>query len=364
MMAKGIIIATSFGQRSGRPENKVSRSAFLLPTEQESRKGVLSGTVTLYAADIAAQKVEETILSKTADFIRSRKGATILLAAATLVGSIFISSNLSAVKVTDGSEKQTVVTGKTADTMQIIDQAGFALSDNDAYSVDGADSAVKAIKIFRAFDIKVIDGGKEKTISAVSGTVGEALANAGIDLPDEDDVMSVTLDADAEEDMTVRIDRVKVVKSTATKTVSYKTVTKNDSSLESGKTKVSVEGVNGTKEVTTTKKYVNGKLTETKTSEKVTKKAVDKVGLIFLFGVLARRRTTLRQFLVFGFDLIGLVHELHIHLVLLIKAFKGCIKVCTRSQKDQSNVVAHISCRFLVTLSYMRISCQTIPNIF
>ena len=236
MMAKGIIIATSFGQRSGRPENKVSRSAFLLPTEQESRKGVLSGTVTLYAADIAAQKVEETILSKTADFIRSRKGASILLAAATLVGSIFISSNLSAVKVTDGSEKQTVVTGKTADTMQIIDQAGFALSDNDAYSVDGADSAVKAIKIFRAFDIKVIDGGKEKTISAVSGTVGEALANAGIDLPDEDDVMSVTLDADAEEDMTVRIDRVKVVKSTATKTVSYKTVTKNDSSLESGKT--------------------------------------------------------------------------------------------------------------------------------
>lgn len=277
MMAKGIIIATSFGQRSGRPENKVSRSAFLLPTEQESRKGVLSGTVTLYAADIAAQKVEETILSKTADFIRSRKGATILLAAATLVGSIFISSNLSAVKVTDGSEKQTVVTGKTADTMQIIDQAGFALSDNDAYSVDGADSAVKAIKIFRAFDIKVIDGGKEKTISAVSGTVGEALANAGIDLPDEDDVMSVTLDADAEEDMTVRIDRVKVVKSTATKTVSYKTVTKNDSSLESGKTKVSVEGVNGTKEVTTTKKYVNGKLTETKTTEKVIKKAVDKV---------------------------------------------------------------------------------------
>ena len=218
-------------------------------------------------------------MSKTADFIRSRKGATILLAAATLVGSIFISSNLSAVKVTDGSEKHTVVTGKTAGAMQIIHQAGFALSDNDAYSVDSTESSVKAIKIFRAFDIKVIDGGKEKTISAVSGTVGEALANAGIDLPDKDDVMSVTLDAAAEEDMTVKIDRVKVVKNTTTKTVNYKTVTKNDSTLESGKTKVSVEGVNGTKEVTTTKKYVNGKLTETKTSEKVTKKAVDKVVL-------------------------------------------------------------------------------------
>lgn len=227
----------------------------------------------------AEQKVEEKILGKKADFIRSRKGASLLLAGATLVSSIFISSNLSAVDVIDGKEKHTVVTGKTKSTVEIIHQAGFALSDNDAYTVGGTDSAVKAIKIFRAFDIKVIDGGKEQMISAVSGTVGEALENAGIELPDSDDIVSVKLDAEAEEDMVVKIDRVKYVTNTVTKTVSYKTVTKNDSTLESGKTKVSVEGVNGSKEVTTTKKYVNGKLTDTKTSEKVTKKAVDKVVL-------------------------------------------------------------------------------------
>lgn len=218
-------------------------------------------------------------MGKKADFIRSRKGASILLASATLVSSIFISSNLSAVKVTDGNETKTVVSDKGASSIEIINQAGFALSGNDAYSVNNIDNTVKAIKIFRAFDLTVVDGGENKTIQAVSGTVGEALANAGIELPDNDDTINVSLDAEAEEDMTVKIDRVKYVTDKTTKTINYKTVTKNDSSLASGKTKVSVEGVNGTKEVTTTKKYVNGKLVDTKTSEKVTKKAVDKVVL-------------------------------------------------------------------------------------
>lgn len=218
-------------------------------------------------------------MGKKADFIRSRKGASILLASATLVSSIFISSNLSAVTVTDGNETKTVVSDKGASSIEIINQAGFALSGNEAYSVNNIDNTVKAIKIFRAFDLTVVDGGETKTIQAVSGTVSEALVNAGIALPGSDDTINVSLDAEAEEDMTVKIDRVKYVTDKTTKTINYKTVTKNDSSLASGKTKVSVEGVNGTKEVTTTKKYVNGKLVDTKTSEKVTKKAVDKVVL-------------------------------------------------------------------------------------
>ena len=116
-------------------------------------------------------------------------------------------------------------------------------------------------------------------LSAVNGTVGEALENAGIELPDKDDVISVALTDEAREDMVITIDRVSYVTETKTKTVKFKTVTKNDKTLESGKTKVSVEGVNGEKEVTTTKKYVNGKLTDTKVTEKVTKKAVNKVVL-------------------------------------------------------------------------------------
>ena len=244
------------------------------------------------------KKAEEkilSILSKKADFVRSRKGASILLASAALVGSIFIASNLSVVKVTDGEQSSKVVATKNKSSVEIIRQAGFALSNNDAYSVNSTDDSVKAIKIIRAFDMKVIDGGKEKTISAVSGSVGEALENAGIALPQGEDVINVSLESEAEENMVVKIDRVKYVTETKTKTVKFKTVTKKDKTLDSGKTKVSVEGVNGEKQVTTTKKYVNGKLKDTKVTEKVTKKAVDKVVLKGTKAKPAEKKTTVKS---------------------------------------------------------------------
>ena len=65
----------------------------------------MNGRVTCCFASAVAwakTKAEEKIMSimnKTADFIRSRKGASMLLASAVLVGSIFISSNLSVVDV-------------------------------------------------------------------------------------------------------------------------------------------------------------------------------------------------------------------------------------------------------------------------
>ncbi|MGN0473898.1 MAG: G5 domain-containing protein [Acutalibacteraceae bacterium] len=213
-----------------------------------------------------------------AGFIRSRKGASMFLAAACLISFTFISSNLSAVEVIDGNNKQTVISTKASNKVGIINQAGFALAEDDSYAVSASDES-DIIKILRAFDITVVDGGVEKVISAVDGSVESALTNAGIELPDADDEINCALTDNVTENMVVDIDRVEYVTSTVTKAVKYKTVTKNDSTLASGKTKVSVEGVNGTKEVTTTKKLVNGKVVDTKVTEKVVKKAVDKVVL-------------------------------------------------------------------------------------
>ncbi len=224
----------------------------------------------------SGQKVEEKVLSKTADFIRSRKGASLVLAAACLISSIFISSNLSAVEVIDGNKTQTVISTKASNKVEIINRAGFALAENDSYAVSESDKS-DIIKILRAFDMIVVDGGVEKVISAVDGTIENALINAGIELPGKDDKISCDLADLAVEDMVVTIDRVEYVTSTVTKPVKFKTVTKYDSTLASGKSKVSVEGVNGVKEVTTTKKLLNGKVVGTKVTEKVTKKAVNKV---------------------------------------------------------------------------------------
>ena len=218
-------------------------------------------------------------MGKLLDFIISRKGATMIVASAALVGSIFISSNISVVKVVDGDQTSKVVAAKNKSSVEIIRQAGFALSDHDSFAVNGTDSSVREIEIIRAFEMKVIDGDEEKTISAVSGTVAEALENAGIALPEGEDVINVDLASEVDENMEIKIDRVKYVTKTKKEAITYKTVTKDDNTLAAGKTKVSVQGVNGEKQVTTTKKYVNGKLTDTDVTEKVTKKAVSKVVL-------------------------------------------------------------------------------------
>ena len=214
-------------------------------------------------------------MSKISDFVKSRKGATMILASAALVGSIFISSNISVVRVVDGDQTAKVIASKNKSSVEIIRQAGFALSGNDSYAVNGADSSFSEIEIIRAIEMTVIDGGEKKTISAVSGTVADALRNSEIALPEGEDSINVNLQSEVDEGMVITIDRVKYVTDTKTKTVKYKTVTKNDGTLAVGKTKVSVEGVNGEKKVTTVKKYVNGKLTDTKVTEKVTKKAVN-----------------------------------------------------------------------------------------
>ncbi len=217
-------------------------------------------------------------MSKTADFIKSRKGAVIFLASACLISSIFITSNLSAAQINDGEALSTMVYAKAANTVEIVNQADFAFSSNVVVSSSDASSDSNIVTILRAFDITVVDAGESKTVSVLNGSsVQEALETAGIDLPDDDDEMNYNLTDSVEENMVITLDRVEYETTTVTKTIAYSTVTKKDSTLASGTTKVSVEGVNGSKEVTTTKKIVNGVVTKTTTTEKVTKEAVDEV---------------------------------------------------------------------------------------
>lgn len=66
--------------------------------------------------------------------------------------------------------------------------------------------------------------------------------------------------------------------STSTKSIPFKTIEQNDSSLEKGKKKVTQEGKNGVRTITYEETYVDGKLTSKKElSSKVTTKPVDKI---------------------------------------------------------------------------------------
>ncbi len=62
-----------------------------------------------------------------------------------------------------------------------------------------------------------------------------------------------------------------------TVSIPYKSTTKNDSSLESGKTRIQTNGVNGEKKITHTITYTDGKETKRTSKETITKQPVNKV---------------------------------------------------------------------------------------
>ncbi len=119
--------------------------------------------------------------------------------------------------------------------------------------------------------------GKKIKKDVPAGTVADALAYLNIKLTKND---SVKPDKKTEvtDGAEIKITEKKVVEETETKTVKYKTITKNTSTLEKGETQVETEGENGEKKVVVEKTYINGKLDSKKeVSNEVTEEPVDQV---------------------------------------------------------------------------------------
>lgn len=219
-------------------------------------------------------------VTRIAEIFRKRSVAAVLLATVCLVSAVAIAANVTSVNIVDGGEQKTVITMRR-DTKSILNQAGIALAHDDEVIVGTENDEYTEITILRAFDVNITADGETKTVQMVGGTVANALEEAEIALPDEDDIISAALDEELVEGMVISLDRVEYVVTTETKSIPYETEKVNDSSLAKGKTKVSVKGVNGTKEIVYTSKYVNGeKVNSTVTSEKVTKKAINEKILV------------------------------------------------------------------------------------
>lgn len=88
----------------------------------------------------------------------------------------------------------------------------------------------------------------------------------------------VPADAPVTDGMSLRVERIRTTTSTASSAVPFKTVTKDDSSLPDGTTKVTQEGKDGEKQVVTETTMIDGKKSGEKVvSEKVVSQPVDKV---------------------------------------------------------------------------------------
>src|SRR5690625_2201645 len=131
------------------------------------------------------------------------------------------------------------------------------------------------IQLPQAIEITVADATKE--VLTTGETVQEVLDNAEVSI-DEDDKVTPALDATINDDTSITVTVVEKTEVTEEETIEFETTTKDDDTLEKGKTKTDTEGVDGTAVVTYEVVTENGEEVEkTEVDREVTKEPKDEV---------------------------------------------------------------------------------------
>ena len=176
----------------------------------------------------------------------------------------------------DGTVENIVFAGTVA---ELIEQQGVVLSDKLISSVN-----VKAVvtndlevKILNSYDLTINVDNEKKFVKSTAKTVGEVLAEQGIVLDSDDEVVP-SADTALSNEMVIDVLRVEYVTREAEETIEFTSKTKYSSAMLKGTKKVTQEGKNGTKTVVYKDKVVNGVVESSEVeSETVTKKPVTKI---------------------------------------------------------------------------------------
>lgn len=134
-----------------------------------------------------------------------------------------------------------------------------------------------AFEMQHATDFQITADGKTRKYKSLANTVGEALKEENIKLG-KDDIVKPGLDEALTKDMQIVVKRVVFKEKTVEKSVPFKTIKKDDDSMNQGESKVVTKGVKGKDKVTYKIKYIDGKEASRKEIDrKHLKKPVDKV---------------------------------------------------------------------------------------
>lgn len=170
------------------------------------------------------------------------------------------------------------VDGKKSDEWTNANTVGQALAD---LGVDAKDADLNAkpnqklkeqgndIDVTTAKDITIVADGKDHKVSAAAVTAKEALGETKLKL-DKDDFMSVPLSSKVSDGQVLAVNRVKNDTVKEKEAIKAKTETKKSDSMYQGETKVEEEGKDGQKQVSYKVKTVNGEqVKKEKKDEKV-----------------------------------------------------------------------------------------------
>ena len=215
--------------------------------------------------------MKKLLKKKTAKRIIAMVSAVLIVLSCVWMSMDFVNH----VKITDSKKELTLKTYST-NTKRILSQAHIELEPLDKVKRKESGDIIY-LEVMRAFPVHIMYHNMEHVELMCSGTVSDALKNAGITLSVYD-VINYSGETEVYDGMKIVIDEVKYIKKISSKSLSYDTQVKESDSFPAGYEEVSKKGRKGVKEITTTYKYVNGEFDSVVGKcEEITKKPADKV---------------------------------------------------------------------------------------
>ena len=175
--------------------------------------------------------------------------------------------------------RKTVITTRAWTVEEFLEEQGISYCSEDYISVPLTGFVYDGIYITinHAADFNVTADGKTREYKTLEKTVGEALEEEKIRIG-EDDIVEPELDVPVTDGMTIVVKRVAYKEKTVVEKIPYKTIRKDDPSMNDGEEKVVRKGKNGKASVTYRIKYIDGiKASKKKIGTKVLEKKQNKI---------------------------------------------------------------------------------------
>ena len=183
----------------------------------------------------------------------------------------------------DGNEQILFFAGTVK---ELAAQQGITLGEKYIANYDGNTIITQNMEviIYLAYGVTIKVDDEILNVNSTGATVGDLLAEQGIELDSDDEVVP-TVETEIYEGMYVEVLRVEYVTREATEVIPFETVTKYTNRLRFGKEVVKSEGSDGLKTVVYQDRIVNGTLeVSTVLEEIIIEEAVDNLILIGVYG--------------------------------------------------------------------------------
>lgn len=154
------------------------------------------------------------------------------------------------IRICDGGKEYELQSGAVT-VAAALQEAGIELSGEDRVFPALADPIREGqtIEIRRAFEVRILQGEAVVRVVMTGGTAADALERVGI-VPDEDDLVSESLDTPLAAGMEISFTDVEKSRAEIVQEMDYERIIQQEDSLEYGVTKVKQEGKKGEKRLT------------------------------------------------------------------------------------------------------------------